>query len=133
MVDIRRFLQDLDWKLAPDHSAAIDGSTITVRLPGNRSQRVRVEVSSERYLFTSTVLGSTRASRFSTLNLAHLVFNANQHTDVVAFSIDGRGRFVGSVEQPVATLDREELRTYLLLLARECDRLEFLLTGRDVS
>jgi hypothetical protein len=35
------------------------------------------------------------------------------------------------IEQRAARLQGDELRFYLLQLAREADRLEFLLTGRD--
>ena len=130
---ISGLLEELDWELSPNVTVSLDGSTITAHHAGGRKQKVRVRVDSDRYLLVSTVLGPVRASRLSPQDLARLVFNANQNTDVVAFMVDRLGRFVGRIEQPRATLDREELRTYLLLLARECDRLEFLLTGRDIA
>lgn len=131
MDDIRRHLEGLSRELDPGVTTSLSGTTITVQLPGRRFQRVNTSISTASYIFTSTVLGTIRANRYTALELAHLVFNANEHTDLVAFHIDQQGRFVGRVEQPKASLDREELRAYLLLLARECDRLEFLLTGRD--
>jgi hypothetical protein len=38
---------------------------------------------------------------------------------------------IGVIEQPVATLDHEELVLYIETLARECDRFEYKLTGSD--
>ena len=40
-------------------------------------------------------------------------------------------RLLGRIEQPVATLDHEELELYVEILAKECDRFEYVLTGGD--
>ena len=61
------------------------------------------------------------------------MFKANQHSDIVAFTLDRQGRLVGRIENPAATLDQEELRASLLLLARECDRLEYFADGEGPS
>jgi hypothetical protein len=50
---------------------------------------------------------------------------------LVAFGFDKRDRLVGIVEQPIATMAPEELRFYVEMLAKECDRFEYVLTGED--
>ena len=52
-------------------------------------------------------------------------------TDVVEFALDESGRLIGRIEQVAEALNRNELEFYLTALAQECDRLEYLLTGRD--
>ena len=42
-----------------------------------------------------------------------------------------RHRLIGVIEQPAQTLDREELVLHINTLARECDRFEYKLLGKD--
>ena len=39
---------------------------------------------------------------------------------------------IGLIDQPIESVHRKELRFYLETLARECDRLEYILTGADL-
>jgi len=50
---------------------------------------------------------------------------------VVEFTLDETGRLVGRIEQVAERLNHDELEFFLTSLAQECDRLEYLLTGRD--
>ena len=59
------------------------------------------------------------------------LWEVNARTDLVALGLDSYGRIVGTCRHPLATLDRPELESYLVALVRECDRLEWLLTGED--
>ena len=52
-------------------------------------------------------------------------------SDLVGFKIDGKGRLIGEAWVPTAGLGREEWETYVLAVARTCDRLEASMTGRD--
>ena len=54
----------------------------------------------------------------------------NRQTDVVNFTFDRHNRLIGRIEHPANTLDAEELFFYFSRLAIECDRLEYLLTGK---
>ena len=47
------------------------------------------------------------------------------------FTIDHQERVVGRIDQPIESLHAKELKFYLETLARECDRLEYILTGTD--
>jgi hypothetical protein len=53
--------------------------------------------------------------------------------DLITFAFDDRDNLVGVIEQPVLTLDYEELKLYIETLARECDRFEYILTGDDAE
>jgi hypothetical protein len=56
----------------------------------------------------------------------------NRLSDLVAFTIDNRGRLIGEAWIPTAGLTPEELKLYLRELARVCDWHEFRLTGQDL-
>ena len=51
---------------------------------------------------------------------------------MVNFTFDWHSRLIGRIEHPANTLDGEELLFYLSRLAIECDRLEYLLTGKNI-
>lgn len=104
-------------------------------LLGGRKQTVYIERGGGRYMLTSRVLGKQRVENFyekySERGLALTVWNRNNHSGVVEFAFDDAGRLVGRIAQVRETLDREELLFYLQRLAQECDRFEYLLTGKD--
>ena len=64
-------------------------------------------------------------------DLAYRAWRKNDLKEIVTFSFDRRHRLIGVIEQPAETLDREELVLYISTLARECDRFEYKLLGRD--
>jgi hypothetical protein len=55
----------------------------------------------------------------------------NRLSDLVGFKIDGRGRLVGEAWVPLAGLNAEEWALYVRTVAQACDRVEYLLSGRD--
>jgi hypothetical protein len=109
----------------------IDANALVVVFPSQRKQRIHVRIRDHHYVFTSRVLGSARVSELSWSELAEMVWPRNRSTPLVAFMLDEVGRLVGRIEHPSETLAPPDLRVIVLLLARECDRLEYLLTGRD--
>ena len=109
------------------------GPTISVDLSqSGRSQQVRLERRDDLYIFRSVVVGSGFVTRTDTSwrELAHRVWRKNALKEFVTFAFDEMDRLIGFIEQPVATLDREELQFYIEVLARECDRFEYILTGK---
>jgi hypothetical protein len=123
--------------------ASLPDSRLTVRyeagiarveLGGGRSQAVRIERDGDGYVFTSVVLGAARADehRQDLPALANRLWQRNRQTDVVNFTFDRHNRLIGRIEHPANTLDAEELFFYLSRLAIECDRLEYLLTGKNI-
>jgi hypothetical protein len=109
----------------------IDANTLVIVFPSQRRQRIHVRIRDHHYVLTSRVLGAARVSELSWSELAERVWSRNRSTPLVAFMIDEAGRLVGRIEHPSEPLAPQELRAIVLLLAQECDRLEYLLTGRD--
>jgi hypothetical protein len=102
-----------------------------VSFPDGRTQTIHVRRVGDSYLLTSRVIGSTKAGNMEPADLARRIWSRNRVTDVVEFALDESGRLIGRIEQVAETLNRNELEFYLTALAQECDRLEYLLTGRD--
>lgn len=123
----------------------IDELVAEERLPWTRSGR-RVRVAFSRNGRSQVVLVAVRRDRCvysSVVAYAHLVnedrrslafrlLRRNALKSVVTFGIDSRDRVIGLVDQPVESMRTNELRFYLETLARECDRLEYILTGADI-
>ena len=107
-----------------------DGEAL-VSFPDGRMQTIYVRRAGDSYLLTSRVIGSTKVANMEPTDLACQIWSRNRVTDVVEFTLDESGRLIGRIEQVAETLNRNELEFYLIALAQECDRLEYLLTGRD--
>jgi hypothetical protein len=105
---------------------------ILVTFPNGRQQTVRYERRGERYLFTSRVATQGQLQHLSWKELSREILRRNRMTKVVAFGIKNWYAVDAWIEQRASTLRAEKLRFYLRLLAREADRFEFLLTGKDV-
>ena len=115
-------------------TVSYEAGSARVELGGGRSQTVRIERDGDGYVFTSVVLGTVRADehRQDLPALANRLWQRNRQTDVVNFTFDRHNRLIGRIEHPANTLDAEELYFYLSRLAIECDRLEYLLTGKNI-
>lgn len=106
---------------------------LVVPLPDGRHQRIRLERDGTDYVFTAVVIGTQRVTRSNDgwRRLAHLAWQRNAEHELVTFGFDHRDRLVGRVRHPAEHLDPQELELYIDALSRECDRFEYLLTGRD--
>ena len=111
------------------------GSTITVSFANERRHKIHVVESGEDYIFEGRVLSSVLVcdTDESWRSLAYRVWRRNAVKDIVSFSFDKDDNLIGRVIQPAATLDIPELKLYVSVLARECDDLEYILTGEDVE
>lgn len=110
------------------------GALVDVELWANgRRQKVHLERRGAMYRFWSIVAGAGFVSRDDDTwrSLAYRAWRKNDLKEIVTFSFDRRNRLIGVIEQPVDTLDLEELVLYINTLARECDRFEYQLMGRD--
>ena len=98
-----------------------------------RKQVVRVERQNDLYVFTSIVLRAedVPGNRKLKRDLVYRAWRKNALKEMVTFSYDEEGNMVGVIQQPVSTMDDEELMIYLDVLAKEADRFEFKLTGKD--
>jgi hypothetical protein len=111
------------------------GAEIDVELYSGRHQRVMLGTYDDLYTFRSV---AARASLVTANDrrwreLALLAWRKNALSELVGFGFDDDHNLIGIIEQPRATLDPEELVTYVQAVARECDRLEYALTGQDVE
>jgi len=102
---------------------------VDVRCGDDRRQRVAVVERDEAYLLSAFVI--RRAAVASLPDLPLQVWLRNRVTLLVGFRIDNRRRLVGEALVPKAGLTADEFQTYARAVAVECDRLEYLLTGRD--
>ena len=108
-----------------------NGSRVKVSLSQNgRSQIVRLARRRDRYLFYS-VIAHASAVKEAPSSLAFRLWRRNALKAVVTFTIDRRERVVGLIDQPIESVYPKALKFYLETLARECDRLEYILTGAD--
>jgi hypothetical protein len=98
-----------------------------------REQRVRLSIDGDDYVLTSVILGSRAVTRRPKRwrQLALLAWQRNAEHQLVTFAFDGRDRLVGQIRHRREFLDVEELELYVNVLAQECDRFEYLLTGTD--
>ena len=108
-----------------------DGRQVRVSLSRNgRSQIVRLGRRKDRYVFSS-VIAHVAAVNEDRRSLAFRLWRRNALKAVVTFTIDRRQRVIGQIDQPIESIHPKEIRFYLETLARECDRLEYILTGAD--
>ena len=106
-------------------------SVIDVRFADGRRQRVAVEEHGREYLLRSFVV--RQAVVASMPDLPVRIWERNRSTALAGFRINGRGQLVGEAWVPRAGLRAKEFRLYVRTVAAECDRLEYVLTGRDVE
>lgn len=116
---------DVQWKA--------DQAELVIGFDNGRKQRVVIEQHDDRYVLISVVIGRARVEEIGRTHLLPKLWQRNRETNVVAFDIDKRGRLIGMVEQIAETLDAEELAIYAKWLASECDRLEYILSGKDLE
>ena len=129
MEDLLRWIDDLvaeeclPWKR--------NGSRVKISLSENgRSQIVRLARRRDRYVFSS-VIAYASAVKEDPSSLAFRLWRRNALKAVVTFTIDRRERVVGLIDQPIESVYPKGLKFYIETLARECDRLEYILTGAD--
>jgi hypothetical protein len=108
---------------------SVEPPEIQVKLGDGRLQRVRVEEFETEFLLTSIV--AKRSVVESMDRLPELVWSKNRSAGVAGFRLDDRGRLIGECHVPKIGMTPEEFQAYVTELAVECDRLEYLLTGKD--
>ena len=113
-----------------------EGHSVEVELwPGGRKHTVEVNLHSETYIFSSRVVDAkhvTQSNRYWR-DLVYRAWRKNAVKELITFAFDERDRLIGLIAQPVATLDHEELKLYIDTVAKECDRFEYALTGKDTN
>jgi hypothetical protein len=124
----------IDWRrLSQDAGFAASDEGLLIRLTDTRQQRVLVDSTDPQALRVWSVAASpSRVAAASSDESAHLLaWRRNRASDLVGFKVDGRGRLIGEAWVPVAGLDPGEWRLYVTAVAQACDRVDYLLSGRD--
>ena len=132
MVDVLLQIDQIidHWKLPWTRA----GQNVEVELwRGGRKQRVYVATHEQTIHFRSIAApaGHVKQSERYWRELALRVWRKNASKEIVGFAFDRRDRLIGCAEHPGAHLTDRDLRMYIEILARECDHMEFLLTGED--
>jgi len=98
-----------------------------------RHQRVYLRFIGQYYFFISVVMGSAavKKNERNWNELALMAWNRNADHEIVNFAFDNKDRLVGVIRHPAKYLDPEELELYINTLTYECDRFEYLISGRD--
>ncbi|MCB9488926.1 MAG: hypothetical protein H6684_09375 [Deltaproteobacteria bacterium] len=120
-----------DWThwCAEDPDLAVEGRHVVVKFSNARRQKVFVREQDDSYELFGYVDRSTsyRNDREILLGL----WNRNRFTRRVGFRVDEHGHLVGESWIPKVGLTANEFRGHVRRTAEECDRLEYLVAGRD--
>lgn len=122
-----------DWRTFSQKAGfSVEDHAILVDLFEGRQQKVYVEDDGKDGYFRVWSVGAS-ASALSEIQEPPEFFawRRNHLSDLVGFKIDRKGRLIGEAWVPTAGLDEMEWAIYVNALAQSCDRIEYLLTGRD--
>src|SRR5262249_960005 len=108
---------------------SVDGTSVVVSFANERRHRVEVHDCGDTYQLMGIV--ARPAALEGIPDVAIRVWERNRATPLVGFRRDQKGRLIGDAWIPKAGLRREELLLYVQHVAAECDRVEYLLTGKD--
>ena len=104
---------------------------VTIEYRNGRSQEVLYRLIGDQYTFRSTVATARVVAEVGRLRIAREILLRNRVAECVGFRLTRRDRLEAVIQQRASTLHRDELIYYVCQLAREADRLEYLLTGRN--
>lgn len=121
-----------DWRRwSTRDGLRLDGHTIEVTFADDRRQKVHVE---EQPADGTIRLWSLVARPAIVKRLADpddYAWQRNRGSHLVGFKVDSKWRMIGEIYLPAETLGADEWRFCVHLLASRCDRIEYLLSGRD--
>jgi hypothetical protein len=102
------------------------------RINESRKHVVRVSEGEEDFALEATIVGRRVLEQMA--RPAQLdAWQRNRAVKLVGFRVDVRGRLLAEARVPKHGLKPDEFRIYLMAVATEADRLELMLTGRDVQ
>lgn len=107
------------------------GYTATVTFGNDRKHVIRIEEAEGEYRVWAIIARQSIVSGQDDLQLR--IWQRNHGSKLVSYRIDQKGRLIGEAWVPKAGLTEDEFRLYARTVAAECDRFEYLLTGRDID
>jgi hypothetical protein len=121
-----------DWRsLCAGPRIQFDGEDVIVGFERGRQHRVRIRETTDLYEMHAIV--ARAASVGDVRDLPLRIWLHNRGAQLVSFRIDTRGRVYAEGWVAKAGLTAEEFQIVLRRVAAESDRLEFLLTGKDIE
>jgi hypothetical protein len=121
-----------DWRSLCAHPhLRFDGDEVIVVFENGREHRVRVRETDDVFEVHAVVARAGVVARIP--DLPFRVWLHNRNTQLVSFRIDNRGRVYSEGWIPKAGVTAEEFQLVLRRVAAESDRLEFVLTGKDLE
>lgn len=117
------------------HRIEWEANWLLVTFPSGRTQRIRYEKRDGTVRLISKVAYRSELDSLGVPleQVARDILRRNRETRVVAFGLGKDRRVEAWVSAPAEHLQRRELLFYLVTLAREADRYEYLLTRGDRS
>lgn len=107
----------------------VEGNAVVVTFPNERRHRVEIKDCGDAFQLVGIVARPAAMEGIPDVPLR--AWRRNRASRLVGFRLDQRGRLVGDAWVPKAGIEREELLLYIRQVAAECDRFEYLLTGKD--
>lgn len=120
-----------EWRrLSREAGLALSGDTIDVGMQGGRRQQVFVEDTNPALIRVWSV--AARPAMLAAVGGPdEYAWRRNRLSDLVGFKTDTRGRLIGEAWVPTEGLDASEWAIYVRAVAQACDRVEYLLSGKD--
>lgn len=110
-----------------------DRRGLLITFQNERRQRIEISHKQDHHIMSSVILNRKQVEVLGRTQVLARLWQRNRSTNVVNFSLDQSGQLIGQIEQCTDTTNVEELAFYIDLLARECDRFEYVLTGKDLQ
>lgn len=117
-------------KLCSEANLEEKNCSIRLEFEDGRRQIVIVTDVGESYYAQSLVAWPSRLRELADPH--GMLWQKNRHTSLISFRIDRRGNAVGEAWIPKDGLEAEEFAFIIRILAKECDWMEYQLTGKDV-
>lgn len=119
-----------DWqRLCDGPDMRCKGQQVIVLFANGRSHAVRVNDAGDSYLLVAVVAGADEVAQRSDIHVD--AWKRNRHSRLVGFRVDEDGRMLAHGWTPKDGLTSDAFQTLVRAVAREADRYEFHLTGRD--
>jgi hypothetical protein len=123
-----------DWRsLCAGPRLEFDGDHVVVTFDGGRKHRVRVSETADTYELHAIVARAAAIWEQRDRPLPVRIWEHNRAAQLVGFRVDTRGRVCAEGWVAKAGLTAEEFQLVLRRVAAESDRLEFILTGKDIE
>ena len=126
-------MQRDDWKKWCHGQAdlEVDGDFVSLSLARGRRQRVHVADRGDALEVAGVVARRAVVQTIPDIQLR--AWERNRTIHLVGFRVDARGRLVGEAWIPRSGLSADEFLYQVRRVAEECDRFEYVLTGRDLE